>query len=84
MPTLPVVLSVTVVSLYVPPLPWQSDFSLAYADGAPTVINAPRPIAAAAMAVGTNLVRMVVVTGSLLECCLRAAWLDGRRLATAS
>jgi hypothetical protein len=60
-PTLPVWLSVIVVSEYVPPLPSQSDFALACAEGAPTVINAPNPMAAAARAAGTNFVRAIVV-----------------------
>jgi hypothetical protein len=65
-PILPFVLSVIVVSEYVPPLPSQSDFSLACARGAPTVINAPNPIAVAARAVGTNLVKTIAVMGSML------------------
>jgi hypothetical protein len=60
---LPVLLSKTVVSVYVPPLFSQSDLWLACADGVPTVINAPSPIAAAARAVGTNLVKTIVVMG---------------------
>jgi hypothetical protein len=44
-----------VVSLYVPPLLSQSDFSLACEAGAP-IIRALNPIAAAARAVGTKLV----------------------------
>ena len=62
-PILPVRLSMIVVSEYVPPLLSQSDFALACAEGAPTVINAPNPIAAAARAVGTNLVKTIVLMG---------------------
>jgi hypothetical protein len=57
---------VTDVSVYVPPLPSQSDRSLAFAEGAPMVINVPSPIAAAVRTVGPNLVKAVVVMRSFL------------------
>ena len=65
-PVLPVWLSTIAVSEYVPPLPSQSDFALACAEGAPTVINAPNPIAAAARALGANLVKTIVFMGSMV------------------